>query len=116
MSFEITGTVKTVLPKQVVSEKLTKQVLVIETKDDKYPQVISLEAVNDRCKMLDNIGVGQDVNIHFNLNGREWTKDGKTSYFNTLSVWKVDVLGNSAPIYAAPADISSKPEDDDLPF
>lgn len=94
---EQTGKVKVLLPKQTISEKLTKQVLVIETADDKYPQVISFEAVNDRTKLLDNLTVGSDVTVHFNLNGREWiNKQGVTQYFNTLSLWKIDVLSKGA--------------------
>jgi len=93
---EQSGKVKVILPQQVISEKLTKQVLVIETSDDKYPQVISFEAVNDRTKLLDNLSVGSDVTVHFNLNGREWiNKQGVAQYFNTLSLWKIDVLSTS---------------------
>jgi len=115
---EQSGKVKVILPKQTISDKLTKQVLVIETTNDKYPQVISFEAVNDRTKLLDNLSVGSDVTVHFNLNGREWVnKQGEKQYFNTLAVWKIDVLSASeTPQYAPPAEISSKAEEDDLPF
>jgi hypothetical protein len=45
---------------------------------------------------------------------------GKTSYFNTLVVWRINPISSGgsspAPEYAAPVDISSAPEDDDLPF
>jgi hypothetical protein len=45
---------------------------------------------------------------------------GKTSYFNTLVVWRINPISSggssTAPEYAAPVDISSAPEDDDLPF
>src|SRR5690606_19048574 len=58
----------------------------------------------------------------FNLRGRPWTdKTGKTSYFNTPSVWRLTPLGAgdgaSAPEYnAAPVDITSAPAEDDLPL
>ncbi|MCW3111101.1 MAG: hypothetical protein JWQ09_5607, partial [Segetibacter sp.] len=59
--------------------------------------------------------------VFFNLRGRPWTdKAGKKTYFNSLQLWKVNALSGAAtdyaPEYAAPADISSAPDDDDLPF
>ena len=113
---EQSGKVKVILPQQVISDKLTKQVLVIETSDDKYPQVISFEAVNDRTKLLDNLSVGSDVTVHFNINGREWVNPkGEKQYFNTLSLWKIDAAkvgeSQSQSTGSAPAK-----DDDDLPF
>ena len=49
-------------------------------------------------------------------------KEGITSYFNNMIVWRVNVLGAEAaggaasPEYAKPVDITSSSEDDDLPF
>ena len=60
--------------------------------------------------------------MFFNLRGRPWTdRNGKTSYFNTLVVWRLNVLGAqgdsaAAPEYVPPMDISSAPGEDDLPF
>nr|MBB6149439.1 hypothetical protein [Mucilaginibacter sp. SP1R1] len=51
--------------------------------------------------------------------GRPWTdKAGKKSYFNSLHLWKINILGaGTAPQHVAPAaDISSSGDDDDLPF
>jgi hypothetical protein len=71
--------------------------------------------------LLDNIKVGDDIEVFFNLKGRPWTdKTGKKTYFNSLQLWKVNVLaganGNTVPEYAPQADISSAPDEDDLPF
>jgi len=71
--------------------------------------------------LLDNVKTGDDVEVFFNLNGRPWTdKAGKKTYFNSLQLWKVNVLSGgsaAAPEYAAPVNLSAAPgEDDDLPF
>jgi hypothetical protein len=66
----------------------------------------------------------RDVEVFFNLRGRPWTdRNGKKSYFNTLALWKINILSGatpaqqaSAPQYAPPADINATSEDDDLPF
>ena len=83
----IQGTVKLVTAPEQVSEKLTKQLLIVEyAENEKYPETISFEAINDKCRIIENLQPGESVNVHFNLKGREW--NGK--YFNTLSVWKVE--------------------------
>jgi len=62
------------------------------------------------------------LRFFFNLKGRPWTdKAGKKTYFNSLQLWKVNVLSGgsaaAAPEYAAPVNLSAAPgEDDDLPF
>jgi hypothetical protein len=71
--------------------------------------------------LIDAVKVGDDVEVFFNLKGRKWTdKMGKVVYFNTLQLWKLNVLSGggaaSTPEYAPPVDISSAPDDDDLPF
>lgn len=107
-----------------VTDTFRKRELVVEyAENPQYPEFVKFEAIQDRCALLDNLKVGNDVEVFFNLKGREWTdKTGKKQYFNTLQLWKVNVLGaeptgSSSPEYAPPVDISADPgEDDDLPF
>lgn len=100
---------------QQVSEKLTKRELIVEyAENPQYPEYIKFEAINDRCNLLDNVRVGDNVEVFFNLRGRPWTdKTGKKSYFNSLQLWRVNVLGGGSPEYAPPLEA---PESDGLPF
>ncbi|RYE31109.1 MAG: DUF3127 domain-containing protein, partial [Sphingobacteriaceae bacterium] len=101
-----------------------KRELIIEyVENPQYPEYLKFEAIQDRCALLDNVKTGDDVEVFFNLKGRKWTdKTGKVVYFNTLGLWKVNVLSATAtaaatPAYAAPtADLSAGADDDDLPF
>jgi len=95
---EIKGTVKALIAPVQVSEKLKKAQLIVDyAENPQYNQVISFEAVNDKCAILDNLNIGDEVEVSFNLNGREWVdKTGVTKYFNTLQVWKVSVLSSTA--------------------
>jgi hypothetical protein len=119
---EIKGKVHEVSPTAQVTESLKKRELIVEyVENPQYPEYLKFEAIQDRCALLDNVKIGEDVEVFFNLKGRPWTdKTGKKSYFNSMQLWKINVLGGAgaqaAPAYAAPADISSAPEDDDLPF
>ena len=75
------------------------------TPDAKYPQDIMFQTVNDKMAILDSIGAGQEVEVSFNLRGREF--NGR--YYNTLDAWKVQTTG------AAPS-VQPQAETDDLPF
>jgi len=109
-----------------VTDTFRKRELVVEfAENPQYPEYVKFEAIQDRVSLMDPLKVGDDVEVFFNLKGRAWTdKAGKKQYFNTLQIWKVNVLGGDAgsaaastPQYAAPVDVSATPgEDDDLPF
>ena len=121
---DIKGKVHEVSPTQQVTETLKKRELILEyIENPQYPEYLKFEAIQDRCNLLDNVQVGDNVEVAFNLKGRPWTdKAGKKTYFNSLQLWKVTSLGagsavgTSSPEYAAPVDLSTSADDDDLPF
>lgn len=121
---ELKGKVHEIGALQQVSETFKKRDLIIEyAENPTYPEYIRFEALQDKTALFDSLKPGDDVEVSFNLRGRPWTdKAGKTSYFNSLVVWRINALTNAAsspaaPQYAPPADLSSAPgEDDDLPF
>ena len=92
MSYEIKGTVKRVTPTTVRKEKYKSRELVLDVEDGKYPQVLSLEVSGDRCDSLDQYNPGDVVACTFDLRGREWNGPNGVKVFNTLALWKVEVL------------------------
>lgn len=98
---------------EVVSDKFKKRELIVEyAENPQYPQTLKFEASQDRCDKLDAVNPGDDVAVHFNLHGRAWTnKEGVEQVFNTLSIWKVDVIGGNAT-----AHVSEITHDDELGF
>lgn len=117
---DIKGKIHEVGTTQQVTESMKKRELIVEyIENPQYPEYLKFEAIQDRCNLLDNVKVGDNVEVFFNLRGRPWTdKAGKKSYFNSMQLWKLNILssGSTASSYAPPADISSAAEDDDLPF
>lgn len=121
---EIKGKVHEIGAIQQVSETFKKRDLIIEyAENPTYPEFIRFEALQDKTTLFDSLKQGDEVEVSFNLRGRPWTdKAGKTSYFNSLVVWRINALTSAAaasatPQYAPPADLSNAPgEDDDLPF
>ncbi|HMG82799.1 MAG TPA: DUF3127 domain-containing protein [Ferruginibacter sp.] len=67
-----------------VSASFKKRELILEI-PGMYPQYVKFEAVQDKVSIFDGLQIGQDVDVHFNLNGRE----SKGNYYNTLQAWKV---------------------------
>ncbi len=126
---EIKGKVILIEPVQEVSDKFKKREIVIEyAENPSYPEQIKFELQQDKVSLADSIQPGAEVEAHFNLRGRPWTnKEGKTTYFNTLVIWKLTQLaaGAGAPAVAATVQApaaaavpaaTAAPEDDDLPF
>lgn len=123
---EIKGKVHEIGAIQQVSETFKKRDLIVEyAENPTYPEYIRFEALQDKTALFDTLKAGDEIEVSFNLRGRPWTnKEGVTSYFNSLVVWRITSLANSAaaapaaaPQYAAPVDVNTAAgEDDDLPF
>jgi len=88
--------VKKVFETVQVSDKYSKRELIVTT-DGQYPQDISVQFGQDKCSLLDGIKEGQEVEVSYNLKGREWTNpQGEVKYFNTIEGWKVQTVGQVA--------------------
>ena len=128
MSLQITGKLIEKYPVQQVSEKFKKRELVIEISEDvngqTYTNPAKFQCVQNRCDALDRHNVGDTVNVHFNIKGNKWEKDGKVNYITNLDCWRIEAAqrsGSAAPIEdrTAPASASNTPlstESDGLPF
>lgn len=114
---EIKGKLLEIKSVEEISDKFKKREFILEyAENEKYPEYIKLEVVNDKVSILDNYKVGDSVDVAFNLRGRSWTdKSGKVSYFNTLVCWKISKADGSVS-QPKPADVNYSPDDDDLPF
>lgn len=133
---EVTGILKVKNESQQVSEKFKKREFVLTENSSQYPQHVSFQLAQDKCALLDNYNVGDEIKVHFNLQGREWTSPkNEVKYFNTLDAWKIEKLGTGAastsaakPAAKQPAAstnvsdtnsstfVASNGADDDLPF
>jgi hypothetical protein len=102
--FKINGTLKVANATQVISEKFSKREFVIET-TDQYPQLVMFQLTQDKCNLLDGIGVGSKLEVSWNLRGREWTSPaGEVKYFNTLEAWKIEKVGEAVQEDVDPLD------------
>ena len=102
--YTISGKVAQIGEVQVISEKYSKQVLVI-TLDGKYPKPIAVEFGNDAMGELAGVTAGEMVTASFYLNGYQGKKD--PSYFG-VSLRGVAVKSEGG-------EQAQEEEEDDLP-
>jgi hypothetical protein len=130
--FKISGILKVKNDTVQVSEKFSKREFVLTDNSSMYPQDILFQLTQDKCALLDAFNPQQQLEVSFNLRGREWTSpQGEVKYFNTLEAWRIEAVGqnnmgggipasgpsamNLDPI-AAPSTSTAPSDDDDLPF
>tara|TARA_Y100001954_G_scaffold208114_1_gene232160 strand:- start:579 stop:953 length:375 start_codon:yes stop_codon:yes gene_type:complete len=123
---EVTGKIKWIDETKTYGNNGFRKREVVITTEEQYPQQILIEFIQDKCELLNNYQVGQNVKIGINLRGREWTNpEGETKYFNSIQGWRIDALENDSstemppmptPTSFEPAEGDANEVDDDLPF
>jgi hypothetical protein len=94
MAFEITGKIIDILPVNQVSDKFRKREFVIEKKETGGPAVfvdfIKFQLVQDKCDLINESYLNEEVKVSFNIKGNRWERDGKVNYFTNLDAWKIE--------------------------
>lgn len=105
----ITGIITKIGDTIQVTDTFKKRELILQyTSDNKYFEYIKFEAFKDKTELLDKFNEGDNVELFFNIKGREWKDNtGKVSYYNTLSIYNIDHNGIK---------INKTVNDDGLPF
>lgn len=55
-----------------------KRLVVLEQPNDRFPNFVPIEFTQDACDSVDELGVGDDVEVNFRLSGRRWQKDANS--------------------------------------
>lgn len=72
------------------ANQMQKQILVIET-DVQYPQKLPIEFIKDKCDLLNNLQIGQQVKVSVNIRGNEYQdRNGVTRFGLSFQGWKID--------------------------
>lgn len=119
---EIIGKTKVLNEAQNIGDNGFRKREVVITTYEKYPQHLLIEFTQDKCELLDNYAVGQDVKVSVNLRGREWINpEGVAKYFNSFQGWRIELLStqeampNPVP-QTEPVSFIDDDPDNDLPF
>ena len=114
---EVLGRIKMIGNVQDVSPAFRKREVVVTT-EEQYPQHIMIEFTQDKCDLLNQFQIGEQVRVGINLRGREWTNpQGETRYFNSIQGWRIDrpqmnqpYGGQPQPGYGQPQGYQQSPQ------
>jgi len=118
------GTIRKIEETQTFKSDFKKRSLILTT-DDKYPQHVSIDFLQDKTSILDKYKTGDNVNISINIRGKEWINpEGETKYLNSIVGWRIENLTNTQnsnlevipPSINQNIDLEKGEEEDDFPF
>ena len=116
MSFEITGKLIEKYNVVQVNDRFKKREFVIEKTESnggmEFTDHIKFQLTQDKCNLVDNIEVNDEIKVNFNIRGKKWERDGKVNYFTNLDAWRIEKIQNQN---SDDENMSPPPSLDDLP-
>ena len=114
MNFELIGEILEISDTKQITDTFKKREFVLEIEETfngkagmEIKQIpIKFEMKQAKCDDLDKFSVGEKVKVNFAISGRAWTKDGNTTFFNSLDAGKVERLQEAVNVL--PAKVSPK--------
>ena len=100
-----------------ITETFKKREFIIQdNKNPEYPEFVKVELIQDKISLLDNLKVGDEINVLINIKGRKWEdKEGNIKYFNSIQGWKIETENEDINQENSEDEINQDPEED-LPF
>lgn len=92
---QVTGKIKVINDTEMVSDRFKKREFVI-TIGEQYPQHVSFQLTQDKCELLNNYQIGDEIRVDYNLRGREWNGPQGIKYFNTLEAWRIELISSGS--------------------
>lgn len=103
-----------------------KRLVVIEQENGRFPNFIPVDFLQDACDRVDDLNVGNEVEVTYRLSGRKWQKDpnSEVKYFLSCEATAFRVVGAGATDegVAPPTDVNDSfaqaayENDDEVPF
>ena len=100
-----------------ITETFKKREFIIQdNKNPEYPEFVKVELIQDKVSLLDDLKVGDEINVLINIKGRKWEdKEGNIKYFNSIQGWKIETENEGINQENSEDEINQDPEED-LPF
>ena len=76
-----------------------KRLVVLEQDKQKFTNYVPIEFTHDNCDTVDQLKVGDDIEVDYRLSGRKWQKDAKSEvkYFLNAEGMSFQVVTGGAP-------------------
>ena len=106
---ELSGKIKVLGETMTVGSAGTfkKRTLVVST-NEQYVQHIPIDFVQDKCDVLNNYKVDDDVKVSINIRGNEYND----KYYVSLNGWKIEKIAQET----ASAPVAQTEQESDMPF
>lgn len=105
------------------SKGFRKRLVVLEQDKGSFTNYIPVEFTRDGCDSVDDLNVGDEVEIAYRLSGRRWQKDEKSEakYFVNVEAMSFKLLGSGTDtmqekVTDSPNDAFAEAGDDEAPF
>ena len=106
------------------SKGFRKRLVVLEQEKGTFTNFVPVEFVRDSCDTVDDLNVGDEVEIEFRLSGRRWQKDesAEAKYFVNVEALSFRVLGSGTDTITervtegSANDAFAEASDDEAPF
>lgn len=117
----ISGTVHLIEPTKTFGQKGFRKRLVVLEQDSgqgRFVNYIPVEFLQDGCDNVDNLNIGDVVDIKYRLSGRKWQRDpqSEVKFFLSAEALSFNIRGKSAPPAHDDAPPGEPVEYDEAPF
>ncbi len=98
-----------------------KRLVVLEQDNDRFTNYIPFDFIQDGCDTVDELNVGDEVEIKYRLSGRKWQKDASSEvkFFLNAEAMGFEVMNQKSPAAKAAANdafAEAVDDQDDAPF
>jgi hypothetical protein len=75
-----------------------KRTVVLEQENGRFPNYIPIEFLQDACDRVDDLNVGDEIEVTYRLSGRKWQKDpnSEVKYFLSCEATGFRLVGAGA--------------------
>ncbi|MBU8891273.1 MAG: DUF3127 domain-containing protein [Bacteroidales bacterium] len=125
MSFEIAGKIIEKYDIVQVNDRFKKREFVVERTESnggmEFTDHIKFQLTQDKCNLIDNLEINDEIKVNFNIRGKKWEREGKVNYFTNLDAWRIEKNtsekseNNDTPSPSLD-DLPPENDSDDLPF
>ncbi len=121
----VRGTVHVIEETKTYGQKgFRKRVVVLEQDKGRFTNFVPLEFTGDRCESVDDLAVGNEIEVTYRLNGRKWQRDpgSEVKYFLNAEALSFQVVGQAGGDDGASGAVANDSfaeaafDDDDVPF
>jgi len=96
-----------------------KRLVVLEQDNGRFTNFIPVEFIQDSCDTVDEVSVGDELDVDLRLSGRKWQRDpnSEVKFFLSAEAQSFRVVSRTADDKGPPPDESEADfADDDVPF